>query len=849
MSSLATLQRISLRSLFAHKLRLLLTVLAVVLGTSFVSGGFILTATLSKAFEGITEVNYQGVDVVLDTSPEVQVTFDMAKEIRGRGDVALVETTGIVPVIILDSDDNPLQTGGAGSWLLPYTPPEEAVSPAPALAAGSAPTAKGHAVLNESAAESAGIGVGETVTAIDQNGRQEFIVDGLTSFDSATGGWAGLQIPADYFRSDYTDGTHIDRIGVRSRGVEPEILRDSLAEAYPGASIKTGVDAAADETAEISSQLAFFTWILLAFGLIALLVGAFIISNTFSMTIAQRTREFALLRAFGMSRPQVSGSVLVEAALIGVLGSVLGVVAGFGLVKLIMTAMEVAGFGFPNAGLGSDPLSILAPVAIGVGVTIVSAWVPARRAGRIHPIEAMRSGDQSITTPLKSRTIGGSVVLIVGLAASAVGALGTDWSTSTRGILVGVGAAALILGVLSVSALLARELFSSRIRLGGVVALLSRTNLSRNPRRTAATAFALTLGVALVVAVGILGASMKESIFGHIDETLKADAVVATSVVNMQSIPAQAVRDLAGLEGISTVMPVTWVAVEVNGEAGGTIGTSQASPLMSTDPRSMLALEVIDGSFDEAATTPGVGLSRTVSERMGRAVGDTVTVSAPSLTSHSMEVPVLVIWEDNTAYTPLAIAGPTGEELIPHQDTWYTDSIFVTFEEDADTAATLDAVTEKMNSYGVLQVMDRYQYRNSSADQVNQLMSIVYALLALSVVIAVLGIVNTLALSITERTREFGTLRSVGTQRSQIRRMILLEAIQIAVLGAATGVVVGVWLGWCFVRILADQGIDRLLIPWDQVAWVLFGAVIVGAVAGLWPSRQASRTLPLAAVG
>ncbi|AJK68484.1 ABC transporter permease [Corynebacterium marinum] len=849
MSSSSALRRVSLRSLSAHRLRLLLTALAVVLGTSFVAGAFMLTATLGKAFDDITEANYDGVDVVLVTSAELPLTLGVAGDIEARNDVAKVESIDQLPVILLGAEGNPVQTGGAGSWLLAYLSPGEAVSPPLIITQGTPPAGEGRAVLNEDAAASAGLEVGDTVTVIDSTGRHEFTLDGLTRFEAATGGWAGLQIPAEQFRAEFTDGVHTGRIAVRAEGGDPESLRQSLAAAYPGATVMTGEDAAAADSEEISSQLAFFTYILFAFGLIALLVGTFIISNTFSMIVAQRTREFALLRALGMSRPQLSGSVMVEAALVAVLGSAVGILVGVGLVELIMWAMTAAGFGFPDAGLGLDAASILVPLGIGIVVTVLSAWVPARRAGRVHPVQAMRSGDQSVAVPLRVRTVIGAVLLVAGLSVTLVAALATGWDTAARGILTGAGTVGIVLGVLLVMAVVARSMFRARFRLGGVITLLARTNLSRNPRRTAATAFALTLGVALVAAVGILGASMKESVFGRIDESLRADAVVSTGMVNLQGVPEQAVAELAGIDGVAAVTPVTLLPVEVDGVTAGTVNTTGVSPLLIADPQAAIALEVVQGSFGATSDTPGVGLSRSTAEDLGLAVGDNATVSAPSLGRASVTVPVLVIWEDSDSYTPVAVTVPVGEQLVPDRSAWFTQNVFVTFAGGADEEVVFGAVTDQMNTYGVLQVMDRYQYRDAAADQVNQLMSVVYALLALSVVIAVLGIVNTLALSTTERHHEFGMLRAVGTQRSQIRRMIVLESAVIALYGAVVGVVVGVWLGWCLVRILSSQGIDRLLVPWDQALLLVLGAVAVGAVAGLWPARRAARTTPLSAVG
>lgn len=356
MTSLPILQKISLRNITAHRLRLVLTVLAVVLGTSFVSGGFILTASLSKAFDDITAASYEGSDLVLNSTPDHRLTRAMGEEIEMLPGVEKTETSDIQPIVLLGPDGGPYQSGGAGSWLLPFTPPEAGMTEGVTIAEGRAPDGATEAVINTAAAERADISLGDSITVIDALKRTDFEIVGLTQFPTSTGGWAGVQIAEDLYRTEFTDGVYTDRIFVSG-----DISRDSLATLYPGFEILTSTEASARDSEQISSLLAFFTYILVAFGLIALLVGTFIISNTFSMIVAERTREFALLRAIGMSRPQLSSSVLVEAAVIGALGSLLGIGAGIGLVRLIVAAMEAFGLGFPDSGLGLDAASILAP--------------------------------------------------------------------------------------------------------------------------------------------------------------------------------------------------------------------------------------------------------------------------------------------------------------------------------------------------------------------------------------------------------------------------------------------------------------------------------------------------------
>lgn len=842
MSSLSILRTLSLRSLAAHKLRFLMTMLAVVLGTTFVAGGFILTASLSKAFDDITSGQYDGADVVLISTPEHPLTLDMADEIAARPDVEKVETSDILPIVLLGPDGAAYQSGGAGTWLLPYVPPEDMITEPLTIAEGHAPEGPGEAVLNNDAAERGDLHIGDTVTVIDSLGRNEFTLVGLTEAGVASGGWGGLQVSESTYRTIYNTTDTTGRILLRG-----DVTPETLQEAYPGPDILSADVAAAQDSEEISQALSFFTYILLAFGLIALLVGTFIISNTFSMLVGQRTREFALLRALGMSRPQLSSIVLVEALIIGVLGSALGIVAGMGLVMLIVAIMEAFGLGFPNAGLGLDAQSILIPLAVGIVVTMISAWVPARRAGRIHPVQAMRSGDQSSTQPVLVRTVLGAGLLLAGFVASLLAAVLTDWSTTTRTISLGIGTVAIILGVLLLLAGAARYLFSWRSSSGAVVPLLARTNLTRNPRRTAATAFALTLGVTLVCAVGILGASMKLSIFGAIEEGMSADVIVSGGAISNTSLPQQVIDDISGMDGVEGVVTSTWVPVSVDGSSGSRDESGGVTAVLDTDPQTTINLDIVDGSFEGIADTPGVGLTHSRADDLNVGVGDLVEVTAAN-SDRSVEVPVRVIWEDTSAYTPVAVSQATAAELIPDTSTWFTQTLYVAFTDDADTDALFQEVSDEVATYGVLQAMTPAEFQNSASGQIDQLLTVIYALLALSVVIAVLGIINTLSLSIMERTHEFGMLRAVGMQQGQIRRMITLESVLIAVLGAAAGVASGVWLGWCLVRTQDGQGIDRWAIPWDQLAVVLVSAIVVGVIAALWPARRAARTSPLAAV-
>lgn len=843
MNSLPVQRKISLRNIGAHKLRLVMTILAVVLGTSFVSGGLILTASLSKAFDDIISVSYEGSDLVLQSTPDHPLTRSMGEEIAGLRGVEKVEVTDMQSIVLIGPDGAPYQSGGAGSWLLPFSSPEETVTDGGAMiSAGRAPETSGEAVINVGAAERAGLGPGDAVTVINAEKRVEVEIVGLTELSTSTGGWAGVQVAPEVYNTEFSDGESASRILLRG-----DVAKETLTEMYPGFDVATSGEAAEREAAEISSLLAFFTYIFGAFGLIALLVGTFIISNTFSMIVGQRTKEFALLRAVGMSRAQLTGSVLAEAVVIGFIGSVVGIGVGVGLVRLIVTVMEAFGLGFPDSGLGVDAGSIIIPLVLGVTVTVLSAWVPARRAGAVHPVRAMRMGEQASTRPVKRRSLVGVGLILLGVAVTAFAAFMTEWSTTERAVLTGVGALALITGVVLALAGLIRVIYTVRPPRRAIVRLLAGTNLARSPRRSAATSFALTLGVALVSVVGILGASISASVFGAIDEELRADTVVSSGLIASRGIPDQAAGDVAAIDGVAEVVPGTWVPMSVGGKIGRTDGRSGLTLALTGDPGGAYVLDVVAGGFEGVATRQGAGLSESAAEDLGLSVGDTVEVASPA-SADTARVPVVVVWKDAAAFTPVAVTAATAQEILPDRGSWFTQNLFVVFEEGADAEAVHRAVVDTINPYGVLQVLTKDEFGVSSAEQIRQLLALVYALLALSVVIAVLGIVNTLALSIMERRHEFGMLRAVGMQRSQIGRMVTIESVHIAVLGAVVGILSGVWLGWCFVRTLSDQGITRWEIPWGQMAIIPVAAVVVGVVAAIWPARRAARTPPLRAV-
>ncbi|MGS2664914.1 ABC transporter permease [Corynebacterium glucuronolyticum] len=806
---MGTFAKISWRSARSHPVRMLMCILAVVLGTSFVSGAFMLTATMTKAFDDIIYAEYEGVDVVITGTKDYQLTLSSLIDIENIDGVKEARPVDSIPIILLDKDGEAVGSGGAGTWVIAdHDHPDEYS-------------------INTSAVERTGIHPGDTITVVHPGGRQEITLEKTFEEEFATGGWVGINVPRADMERIYTDGVHTSTIEVVADGIPQWELRDMVAKKFPDAKVRTGVEAADEKSKTLREQLSFITYIVLAFGLVAMFVATFLIANTFSMLVAERTREFALLRAIGASRAQVTLGVLLESALIGMVGSVLGILFGVVIVRVIYSLMNSAGFGFPDAGVGLDTASIVIPLLVGVLVTCISALSPAMRAGRLHPVQAMRTGDTSTRRPLTVRTILGAVLLLAGIVASFFS--------------VGPGAVLVLLGILLVTPALVRRLFD--VRGGGIIGLLARTNLSRNPTRTASTAFALTLGVGLVAAASVFGQSMAASTTGTVTTKLEADVVVTpASLISSTGVPQAVNRDLRDVLGVEALYADTSVPVRIAGTGTGSNGEHALNSVLTSDPTAIMDVTLVDGSFAEVSSELGVGFDTITAHSLGVTVGDTVPVDSDH-SSEVLDVPVVVIWEPGSVLPKQAVTLPVAERLVSDRKDWFSPSTYVKLSDDSE--ATRAEIQLIMDDYKVVEQLTLSEYADVKTEQIAQFLYVVYALLALAVIIAILGIVNTLALSIIERTKEFAMLRGVGLQRSQMWRMVTTESILIALTGSLLGVLIGGFIGWRFVVYMAGNGIDVLVVPWGTLALLAVAGVIVGLFASLIPATKAAATNPL----
>nr|WP_235569360.1 FtsX-like permease family protein [Nocardia sp. Root136] len=836
------MRKVALRNLAAHKVRLALTLLSVVLGTAFISGSFVFTDTLQRTFDGIFEGQAQGVDVRV--GPADRQSLGLPTNIVD----ALAKTEGVArvapavngPVVLLEPDGKKaVQTGGAPSFGLSYLPPDKAVEEPDKFVAGAPPTQTNEIALNAGGAEKAGLKVGDKAKVLIPSRGDPFEVTltGIYEMPGAEGGGVvAVMFTEPQGRKLFTDGSHVAYADIAAApGVSADDLRDQLAAGLPNYKVQNSDEVREDMKKEISEALTFINYFLLAFGAIALIVGTFIIYNTFSMIVAQRLRELALLRAIGASRQQVGRSVVGEAIVIGLIGSALGLAAGIGLAYGLSALLNAFDLGLPTGSLTVLPRTAIVALLVGLLVTVASAYAPARRAAKVPPVEAMRSEFASAGDSLRLRTIIGAVMAVVGGVLVYVGAQGTGKGSA---VTVGVGALGLILAVLLAAPALSRPMvlvLGVLTRPFGAIGQMARNNATRNPRRTAATAFALTLGLMLVSAIGILGASAKTSVGVLIDKGVEAEYVLAGP--QMIGVPIGAVDAVrTQVPGVSDVTGIRIVAFEIGGDQIG--ATSPDGPI---DP--VMDIDVTSGT----STIPAGGalIDETEAGERGWKVGDKVAIT--SLDKKQIELTIAGVYADSPLLGPMVVDPGIYEQLMP-QSLRTNVFVLVKAAPGTDLTAMRTNLEKATEPFVVVQVQDHEQFKGAQGQQINTLLAILYGLLALAVVIAVLGIINTLALSVVERRREIGMLRAVGTQRAQVRRTIYLESMLIAIFGAIVGLVLGIALGVGFLRTLRDMGIDQITIPWSQLVIVLVASAVVGVLAAVWPGVRAARTPPLAAI-
>ena len=833
--------KVTLRGLLAHKLRLVLTALAIVLGVTFISGTFVLTDTLNSTFSTLFTSVYQKIDFQVRGVPELgsganatrnplpESLLTSVRAVPGVGS-AYGEVEGYAQFVAKDGKPISSTVGNLG---LEYDPDQQISSLH--LIAGSAPTASDDVVMDAATAQSYGFSVGQQVRVLSASvPPQTFTITGIAQFGSdnnlAGATIAAFALPTAQRELGQT-GLLDDINVVAAPGADKAAVQAAIARVLPsGVQVVTGQTVINENTSSVSQALSFFNTALLVFALISLFVGAFTIYNTFSIIVGQRTRELALLRVVGASRRQVFRSVLGEAAIVGLISSAIGV--GLGVLAAIGLKALVNSFGtsLPSGPLTFEPRTAIVGLAVGTVVTVASAIGPARNAVRIPPVAALadRPVEETGTAPARRRLIAGAAL---GVAGVAVGAIGLSKPVVA---LVGAGAVGVFVGVAMLAPAAARPLSSVLGRplaaLLGTPGQLGRENSMRNPRRTAQTASALMVGLALVSAMAVFGASLSESATSSVDQAISADLLVTANGTGQlgTSVPGAA----AAVPGVTATETVYRDQFEFK-SAVETITGVAPQQLAST-----VILRLASGSAT-ALTQGDLLIDSTTAKTNHLVVGDTVPVKFAYTGPTTMRIGG--IYQANALIESYLVS--SGFFLAHFRQPAPAAVLLRTSGASADSA-----VTQALAQYPDAQVQTRAQFEQAQVSGINQLLNLVYALLALAVLIALIGIVNTLMLSVLERTREIGLLRAVGMRRPQVRAMIRSEAVILATFGALIGIVIGTLMGLALASSLRQQGITETTVPVARLVEFLVLAALLGLVAASWPARRAARLDVLAAI-
>jgi putative ABC transport system permease protein len=846
--------RFALKGLLGRKLRTALTALAIVLGVAMVSGTFVLTDSIDKAFDTIFSDIYRGTDATItgkspfdvsDGSGSTVPPFDesLLAEVRELPDVA--DAIGGIggEAQLIGKDGKAIVFGGApnlGFSVDPTRPDFNTLT----LEEGAWPSA-GEVVVDVSTASKKDLAVGQQIGVQAEGPVRSFRISGLVKFGSVStiGGATLAGFDLRTAQELYEKEGKLDQIRIKGKGgVSPQALVAQIQEILPpGTQVRTGTDQAAEDAEETNEFISFLQGFLLAFGGIALFVGGFVIANSLSITIAQRMREFATLRTLGASRRQVLGSIILEALVVGTLASVAGLFLGLGLATLLFKLFEAVGFTLPNNGLVFENRTIVVSLLVGILVTLIASVRPALRATRVPPIAAVREG---ATLPegrfARFRTIWAVILTAAGFAALVYGLFGSGLGTTAILAWMGLGTVLIFFGVALLSSRFVRPLSWAlgwpATRFGGSAGALARDNSRRNPQRTASTAAALMIGLALVTLVAALAAGITSSFRGAVNDIFRGDYAI-TAQNNYSPIPIDAAAAAASAPGVTGSGNVR------TGEAL-VFGSAQFATAVDPGAADVINLDWVEGSNEVFATLgeDGAFVDDGFAGDHDLAVGSPVEVTF--VNGETKRFVVKGIFDPPAGGSPfgvVTVSAATWDANNPSPKNLYS---FVSMEggdSDANTAV-LEAALEPFPN---AKVQTREQFIDNQISGLSSVLNILYVLLALSILVSLFGIVNTLVLSVFERTREIGMLRAIGMTRRQVRRMIRHESIITALIGAAVGIVLGLVLA---ALLISRVDFIEFSMPW--VSLIVFGvsAVVVGIVAAIFPARRAAKLNPLEAL-
>jgi putative ABC transport system permease protein len=846
--------RVTLKGLAAHKLRFVLTGLAVSLGVAFMAGTMIFNATLRHGFDSLLDTGLADTDVIVRSVESFESSWGTQREPIDTAlldSVLRVEGVAAADVLVegyaqlVDADGDAVRTPGnnpptlGSNWI-----DHPRLNPWSLEDGSRAPRADDEIVVDLRSARQAGFEVGDVVTVLTQRAPEQFRLVGVAR-------WGEVDTPMGATMTLFTRDTAERLVGERGKahyiqvlgedGISQQELRHRVIRGIvtTRAEVVTGDFAREEAKDELADALSFINTFLLVFALIALFVGSFIIFNTFSITIAQRTKEIALARAIGASRGQVLSGVLLEAVIIGLVASAIGL--AFGLVLAVGLRELLASFGMelPSVKLQVGTASLLPALVAGVAVTMVAAVFPARRAAGVAPIAALRDVAVDRGGHSAQRAAAGAVILALGSLSAGLG-LFTDASGKLG--LVGAGSALVFLGVAVLGPVFARPLarvVGAPLELRGMTGHLAHENAMRNPKRTSATASALMIGVALVSLITILAASSKASIAQRVDDGMQADLYLTVS-------------GGMGWNGFSPELSQrVSVLREVEATSGVRIGEARAFGglqfVLGINPRGFVQVwdvGEVEGDLSSLSDS-GVAVSRELAREHGLELGSIVPMTFARTGEDLFRVQAILERSAQVEYGDVLVnTHAFDRNFVLPLDT----GVYVKLAGGVGLDQGRSAVEAVAERFPNVDVQDREELKSAVAAEIDQMLNLMYALLALAVVIALIGIANTLALSIHERTRELGLLRAVGLTRPQLRAVVRWEAFVIALLGSGLGLLVGAAFGWALVRALESEGMEVLRLPLRQLVVVAALASVAGVVAALQPSRRAAKLDVLRAI-
>ncbi|MFE5325752.1 ABC transporter permease [Embleya sp. NPDC056575] len=845
------------RSFLAHKGRMVLSALAVLLSVAFVSGTLVFTDTITKTFDELFKSTASDVSVkpksefskddlaLTGETPVVQRSLiDKIKTVDGvkeaHGSISLESFT------IVDKNNKSVgPSSGAPTivtnWFETDRTPVKITS-------GAAPKGPDEALIDADTAKKKHVKIGDQLRAIGANGEFAFKVSGILTFTATNPGAALLSFD-DAVASQRLlgDPNAVTSVSVSAAGgVADKDLKqrvEQLLNDPKNFEVKTAAETAKESNDQLGGFLNVMKYAMLGFAGVAVLVGVFLIFNTFSMLVAQRTRELGLMRAIGASRADVNRSVLLEAVLLGVVGSTLGLAAGLGLAVGLKALISAVGINLKGTSLVIKTATPIVAYLVGVIVTVIAAYVPARRAGKVAPMAALREAGAPPQKSIKTRSVIGAVLFGLGALALVAGA--TSSSGGQGGGFVGLGVLFTLLGFIVLAPLLARTVVPALAawypKLFGSMGRLSRENALRNPRRTGATASAIMIGVALVSGMAVAASSMSASFDKQIDKSLGSDYTIQSLT---GTFPGNIVDAARKTPGVGEVVASTLSNAVITAD-----GKSKKDFVLGSDPGidSTIKTTYLQGTGDAAMSAGKAAIGEDFAKDHHLGLGGKIELAFPNGQKTTVEVGAIrkksddVIGMGETIVIPNTIM----KKFVPNVQ---YQSVSINAASGQDATKVGAALKTALEPFPQVKARDQSDYKELIGKQIDTFLYLIYGLLGLAIIISILGVINTLALSVVERTREIGLMRAIGASRRQIRRMIRLESMVIAVFGALVGLALGMAWGIGAQRLLANQGLDVLKVPWGTVVGIVIAAAIVGLLAAVMPAFRAARMNVLRAI-